>query len=355
MNKVMVVLPTLGTGGGERIAASIAENFSHDKMEILFVILYSKQDSANEKRLDNIDNLKVMYLNKKKGADFSVIGQLRKVIRSFKPDVIHTHLYVVPYVLFAAPRKIKKYHTVHNVAQKEAFGMRRKIHNFAFKFGNFTPVAISHLCAETIEEVYGIKKDSIPCIYNGIDIKHYVPEPTQHEGFRVVNVGRLQPQKNQALAIRSFAKVHAKHPHTVLEIVGEAELRGELERLVSELGLSDCVFLTGQTDNVKEKLNSADVFLQSSDFEGLPVSVLEAMACGLPIISTKAGGTVDIVTEENGILVDVRDEQGLVRAMMKLIEDKTLRLSMAKKSREISLAYSIQICAKQYEELFLKN
>ena len=354
MKKVMIVIPTLGNGGGERIAVSIAENLDSSKVEVLFVLLYPKQDTFNEKRAESIKKIKIVHLNKKYGTDFSVIGQLKRVIRTFKPDVIHTHLYVVPYVLLAAPKKIKKFHTVHNVAQKEAFGMRRKIHNIAFKFGNFTPVAISPLCAETIEEVYGIKKDTIPCIFNGINVDHYVHEPINHNGFRFINVGRLQSQKNQALAIRSFAKVHAKHPNTILEIVGEGELRGNLESLVEQLGLSESVMLTGQSDNVKEKLNYSDAFLQSSDYEGLPVSVLEAMACGLPIVSTKAGGTVDIVSsDKNGFLVDIGDEDGLVQAMNKLIEDNNLRIAMAKESREMSMPYSIQACAKQYEKLFL--
>ena len=355
MKRVMIVLPMLANGGAERIAVTIAENLSLEKIEVMFVLFFSKQDSFNQKKVEDNKYFKVVHLDKKMGTDLSVIGKLRKVIRSFKPDVIHTHLNVVPYVLFAAPRKVKKYHTIHSLAQKESTGIRRKINNFAFKFGNFVPVAISPLCAETVEEVYGIKKEKFPCIYNGIDINHYCPEPITHDKIRFINVGRLQFPKNQDLAIRAFAKVHEKYPDVTIEFVGEGELRGELESLVKDLGLLDCVFLSGQSDNVKEKLNAADIYLQSSDFEGLPVSVLEAMACGLPIVSTKAGGTIDIVVPgENGFLVDVNDEDSLAQAMIKLIDDEAVRTAMGKRSRDMSLKYSIQACAKQYEALFLK-
>lgn len=353
MSRVIIVIPTLGNGGGERMAVTIAEHIDPTKVEILFVVLYPEQNTANERRAKE-KGLKIVHLNKRQGIDISVLKPLRKLIKRFKPDVIHTHLHVVPYVLLASPRKIKKYHTVHNVAQKEAFGLRQKIQSFAFKFGNFVPVAISPLCARTIEEVYGIKQGSFPCIPNGIDIDYFTPKPCDHEGIRFVNVGRLQPQKNQALAIHAFARVHALYPDTSLEIVGEAELRGELETLVEELKLADSVFLSGLSDNVKGKLNSADIYLQSSDYEGLPVSVLEAMACGLPIISTKAGGTVDIVDHgENGFLVDIGDEEGLVQAMILLIKCEPLRRAMAKKSREKAIEYGIQVCSKRYETLFL--
>ena len=91
-----------------------------------------------------------------------------------------------------------------------------------------------------------------------------------------------------------------------MTIVGEGELRTEIEKLIQEYGIEQYVSMPGQCGDVQRRLNAADIFVQSSDYEGLPISGLEAMACGLPIISTKAGGTVDIVkNDENGFLVDI--------------------------------------------------
>ena len=181
------------------------------------VVLYPYEDTDNAlfAKKNAIDTV---YLNKHRGVDFSIVGKLKKEIDTFMPDVIQTHLYVVAYVLLAAPLKIKKYHTVHNVAEKEAFGFRRIINKIAFKFGNFIPVAISPYCAKTIEDVYGIQLKNIPCIMNGVDTSKFVVSPIQHEGTVFINVGRLQSQKNHILLINAFAKVLGKDPTVRLTI-----------------------------------------------------------------------------------------------------------------------------------------
>mgnify|MGYP000075575808 CR=1 FL=1 len=116
------------------------------------------------------------------------------------------------------------------------------------------------------------------------------------------------------MLIRAFAQVKEKEKNTKLIIVGEGELRRELEEIIEKYDLKNYVSMLGQCNNVQERLNASDVFVQSSDYEGLPISGLEAMACGLPIISTKAGGTVDIVKNGiNGFLVDVGDEDELAQ------------------------------------------
>ena len=355
MKKVMVVIPALGSGGGERLAVSVIAHMNPRKVQTRLVVLYPRDNTENAKYVDEM-GIDVVYLNKHKGIDVQIVERLKIEIQAFRPDVIQTHLYVVSYVLLASPRKIRKYHTVHNVAEKEAEGFRRFISRIAFRFGNFIPVAISPYCAETIEQIYHIRATEIPCIINGVDTTEYFPNHRKHNGIRFINVGRLQTQKNQQLAIRAFAEVHKENPLTRLKIVGEGELRGELEQLVKKLGIENVVSFDGQSSEVNEKLNSADVFVQSSDYEGLPISVLEAMACGLPIVSTKAGGTIDIVEDNvNGFLVEMGDLQGLARCMAKLAQDEKLRDDMGGASRHSVIKYDISKCAQEYEKLYFQS
>ncbi len=355
MKKVMVVIPALGSGGGERLAVSLIAKMNPQNISTRLVILYPYQDTENA-RFAMASGIDTIYLNKHRGFDIKIVSKLKKEIKRFAPDIIQTHLYTVSYVLLAAPRKKIKYHTVHNVAEKEAYGMRRLITYIAFRFGNFVPIAISPYCAKTIEDVYHIESSKFPCIVNGVDIEKYRPEPESHAEIRFINVGRLQTQKNQALLIKAFKKVHEEKPNTKLKIVGEGELRPELEMLVKKMKLEDSVDMPGQSSEVQKELNSADIYVQSSDFEGLPISVLEAMACGLPIISTKAGGTVDIVhNDENGFLVDVDDEDGFVEKMRILSANYQMRKKMGQTSRKIVLDYSIEECARKYEELYINS
>ena len=355
MKKVMVVIPALGSGGGERLAVSLIANMNREKIHTKLIVLYPYENTENA-RFAKEQGIETVYLNKHQGVDFSVVNKLKKEIHKFKPDIIQTHLYVVAYVLLAAPLKVKKYHTVHNIAEKEAFGFRRMINRIAFKFGNFTPIAISPYCAKTIERLYGIRLENIPCIMNGVDTDKYSIAPIQHEGTVFINVGRLQMQKNQALLIRAFAQVKEKEKNTKLIIVGEGELRRELEEIIEKYDLKNYVSMLGQCNNVQERLNASDVFVQSSDYEGLPISGLEAMACGLPIISTKAGGTVDIVKNGiNGFLVDVGDEDELAQKMIFLAQNKNIREKMGEESRRIVEMFDIEKCTQKYQALYLKD
>ena len=358
MKKVMVVVPALGSGGGERLAVSLIAKMNPQVIKTKLVVLYPYEntDNATFTKEHAIDTV---YLNKHRGVDFSIVRKLKKEIDEFKPDVIQTHLYVVAYVFFAAPLKTKKYHTVHNVAEKEAFGCRRIINRIAFKFGNFIPVAISPYCAKTIEKLYGIPSERIPCIMNGVDTSKYTIAPIQHEKIVFINVGRLQLQKNHALLIKAFArvvKVVEKEIAVKLIIIGEGELRSEIERLIAQYGIEHYVSMPGQCNDVQRRLNAADVFVQSSDYEGLPISGLEAMACGLPLVSTKAGGTVDIIkNNENGFLVDIGDADELAQKMIFLARNKEIRKKMGNKSRKIVEMFDIDKCAQKYQNLYLEN
>ena len=355
MKKVMVVIPALGSGGGERLAVSLISKMNPEMIQTRLVVLYPHDNTENS-RFAVEHGIDTIYLNKHRGVDFSIIKKLKKEIDEFKPDVIQTHLYVVSYVLLAAPLKMKKYHTVHNVAEKEAFGSRRIINRIAFKFGNFVPVAISPYCAKTIEMLYGIPSNNIPCIMNGVDTSIYKVSPIMHGGTVFINVGRLQVQKNHALLIRAFAKVAEKEPDAKLVIVGEGELRKELEKLIVQYGMEQRVSMPGQCDDVQKKLNAADVFVQSSDYEGLPISGLEAMACGLPLVSTRAGGTVDIIeNNRNGFLVDVGDADGLARKMFFLSRNKEIRKKMGSESRKMVERLDIDECAQKYQKLYLNS
>ena len=349
----MVVVPSLGTGGGEKIAIDIASHIDRKQIEVLIVSLYGKKETVLDRYANSL-GLNIVYLDKKLGFDYRVIGRLRKIYEMFKPNVVHTHLYVVPYVLLSTPRHIKKFHTVHNLAEKEATGLLRIIMRFAYKFWNFNPVAISPLCANSLSKLYKIPFDKIPCILNGINVKQFDLAKKEHSKVRFLNVGRFYPQKNQKLLIDAFAKVHTIVPETELEIVGDGYLRDELEIQVQQLNLTNAVIMKGESDKIACKLCSADVYVMSSDFEGLPVSVLEAMASGLPIVSTAAGGTVDIVTNGvNGLIVDVGNASQLAEAMLNLANDKNLRITMGQKSKERAQYYSIEKCSEEYQRLYI--
>ena len=355
--KVLIVLPELETGGGQRLALSIAHRIDPEDAQIRALVLYPRRGNILEKLADEWQ-LDVQYLQKKKGADLGCIVQIYRAIRQFQPDVIHAHLRVMPYLLLpmCLSKTRLRYYTVHNLADKDARGIKRRILRFAFHHCDVQPVAISDLCRRSVSNVYGIPEQKIHCIYVGIDINRFArPEEYEFKGrFRFAAAGRLTGQKNYPLMLGAFADIHRRFPDTELIIMGDGELRESLEKQCETAGISDSVLFTGNIPDVERYLWDAQAYLMSSDYEGLPQSVEEAMAAGLPIISTKAGGVVDIVEDgKNGILVDCGDQAGLTAAMERLLLSPKLCRQFSDHSAALAQKYSIEACARQYKELYL--
>ena len=140
----------------------------------------------------------------------------------------------------------------------------------------------------------------------------------------IVTVGRLHPQKNQRLLINAFALIADRFPEYTLEIYGSGELENALKRQISSLGLTDRAFLMGTSDRVHELMRGAELFVLSSDYEGLPNTLMEAMAMRLPCVSTdcRPGGARELIDDgRDGIIVPVNDCQKLAAAVAELLDD----------------------------------
>ncbi len=165
--------------------------------------------------------------------------------------------------------------------------------------------------------------------------------PLPFEGERekkIVTVGRLEPQKNQKLLIDAFANIAALFPEHQLEIYGEGKLRNELQEYIKALNLEERVFLKGYHKDIIDKIHKAELFVLPSDYEGMSNALMEAMAIGLPVISTDhpIGGAKELIENEtNGLLVPVSDVDSLINAMNILLSDKEKRKEYSKKAIQI--------------------
>jgi glycosyltransferase involved in cell wall biosynthesis len=138
-------------------------------------------------------------------------------------------------------------------------------------------------------------------------------------------VGRLENPKNPKLLISSFSIVAKYYPNSGLIIVGEGTMRGELEKYVKEIGLQQNIFFLGYRSQpeVSELMNASDVFVLTSVFEGMPVVVLEALCCGLPVVSTNVGEVKLVIKNgESGAVVDSEDPKAIAEAIIKIIENR---------------------------------
>lgn len=362
MKKVMMALPELDVGGAQIMALNLIREIHKISPEIQFQVLLLEAPHGSyleeQCRQENID---VVYLGKEKGLHPSILPRITKAIRAFDPDVIHMHksrfhYFLLPILMCGVKNRL---YTVHSLAEQDTRSKRlRKVMSFAFHHCRVVPVAISDLCRESLVATYGLDGNSIPCIYNGIDTEKFRnPEermPPKEGKLTFVSVGRLSSPKNYPLLLQVAEKVHEKWPDVEFIILGDGELREAVEGQITRQHSQDYIHLMGNVDDVNRYLWKADAFLMTSDYEGLPLTVLEAMAAGLPIVSTKAGGIVDVVGDgENGLLVDCGDEKGLVSAIDRLCTSPELCVTFSKKSRELSLKYSTENMAEAYLKLYL--
>lgn len=152
----------------------------------------------------------------------------------------------------------------------------------------------------------------------------------------IVTVGRLHPQKNQKLLIDAFALIADKIPEYTLEIYGDGELKDELQRQIDELRLTDRVFLKGTSKQIHKLIYDAALFVLSSDYEGLPNTLLEAMALGIPSISTdcKPGGAREIIENGvNGMITPIGNKEELAKIMLQVLRDRSIQQSFSANSR----------------------
>jgi len=169
-------------------------------------------------------------------------------------------------------------------------------------------------------------------------------------------VGRIAEQKGLTYLIQSLPALRSRTSMPFeLRVVGDGPLRADMEALAESLGVSDCVYFTGWVpqSQVRDWLQKADIFVLPSLMEGLSIALLQAMACGLPVVTSDAVGNREVVGNgQNGFLVPVRDVRVWVEALATLIEDRKLRWRMGRRSRELVAKYDWHAVSRAYLQLF---
>ena len=190
----------------------------------------------------------------------------------------------------------------------------------------------------------------ITVIYNPVDVKNYTGKAlTTPKEKIVMSVGRLIPVKNQKLMILAFSEIAQQFPDYKMVIYGEGSFRGELETLINDLGLTQRISLPGNETNIFDKLVSAELFILSSDYEGMPNALLEAMCVGLPVISTKVSGAVDVIKNRvNGILIEKNSVPQLSAAMSELLSDSNTRNAYAEHATELCDLVNVERIIRQW-------
>jgi len=220
-------------------------------------------------------------------------------------------------------------------------------------------IALTEDMKRAMQAIYNRDITIVP---NGIDLKEYTSElPVQNverAEKRILFVGRLHPVKGTQYLLGAMSIVHRELREAKLILVGDGEEREHLETLTDNLGIRECVEFAGRVphERVKDYMNQAEVFVLSSLSEGFPVTILEAMACGLPVVATRVGGIPDIIEDgTNGYLVDTMNQEQLAEALLKLLQDEKLRRDISGNNREKAKKYRWDAVAATLEGIYQKT
>lgn len=224
-------------------------------------------------------------------------------------------------------------------------------------------IAVAEEHGRYIAEHEGCPAAKVRVIPNGVDVARFSPQAADAAlrdelrlpaGSPVAGlVAELRPEKNHRLWLQAAAEIHRQMPEVRFLLVGGGPLREELESLAAELGLADVVRFAGRRMDVPELLRLIDVFVLTSDMEANPVSILEAMACGKPVIASRVGSIPETVTEgQTGYLVDPGQPSQVAERLAELLRNPQQAAAMGRAGREwVVTNYSVERMVRGYEDL----
>lgn len=361
--RIVNVIPQLVSGGGERFTIDLCNALSAQGHEVALIVFFAPEGQLGFYKNDLSDKVKLISLNKKFGFDFTFAFRLRKAIRDFAPDIVNSHLRSMYYMpLSVLTVKAKYFHTVHNTAEVEAAGkIGGTIRKWMFKSGRITPITISPESLVSFEEYYG---QTAPMIFNGRDVPEslQVSDAVRNEidGFKptpnskvLVHIARFTDVKRQDLMARVSKRLHDEGFDFTVLLIGK--LSDEIVKGVEDANCPICHVL-GERHNPLEYLKAADAFCLSSTYEGMPISLIEAMGTGAIPVCTPVGGIVNVVKDgETGFLSTDISEESYYDAVKRFLQmDDSKSAEMKAKVIEGYKPFTMRECASKYLDLYNK-
>ena len=356
---------SLGDGGMERGLLNIVNRADQAEFSHVILCLGEAGPLANRVRSPNC---RVVELKKTFGNDPRLPLRIAAWARHFRLDILHARGWPTLVETALAARVARVRRTVygfHGKTMEELKGksLRRRLVEMVFMRLYSRIVTLTDSMKADIADACHLDPARVLVIPNGVDIEVFRPHRDRRRlraefglpvnGLIVGNVARLDPVKNHTILFRALSRLRCIGMEVFLLLIGDGPERARLEREIREAGLTPWVHLLGQTDRVSDLLNCMDIYVQPSFYEGFSNTVLEAMACGLPVVAARTGGTVDLLRAgENGYLFDPRDDEGLSMLLLAL-KDKARRQTMGMHARKQAIErFRLTTMTQGYEQMY---
>lgn len=338
--EIVLIITGLGMGGAEKQVCLLADRFAHLGHR---VTLFSLTDSAFVKPTHQ--SIKIIELGMKK-TPFGFLCaylKLRKLIKKSQPDVIHSHMFHANIMarLLRLTTKLKRL-----VCTAHSNNEGGKLRMLTYRLTNFLADINTNVSIKSVQafiEQKAVNKGQMQAVYNGIDIHRFSPNDNKQilatidvpdDKFIFIAVGRLTEAKDYPNLFNAMAILKNINPNFVILVVGDGELKVELQSTVQDLDLNKHIHFLGVRNDVPALMNASDAFVLPSAWEGFGLVVAEAMACEKPVVVTDCGGVAEVL-DDCGLLVKPRDSKALAQAMLDILNMTQLeRQLIGKKARQ---------------------
>lgn len=362
--KIIQLLYSLSSGGAEKFVVNLSNQLAKEGHDVTICML------LNETNHNWVFNKQFIQPNVKfKSFEFSKGFSLKKVrivcqyLKKESPQIVHCHLNVIPYIFPLAfnNKKITFIHTIHNIAEKASgLKIQRNINRFFYKTNRIIPITISKECKQSFENYYDLPNtvridNGCPAIKPSkyfTDVQNEIKKFKHTKNTKIfIHIARCHPAKNQELLINAFNRLYAHNVDFSLLIVGAGY--NSKEGIKLQQIANPHIYFLGEKNNVGDYLLHSDAFCLSSIYEGLPISLIEAMSCGVTPICTPVGGIPDVITDKRtGYLSNecsVESYCSAIQLYLKKAIDKDVLIN------HFNTHYSIEKCAKDYLKIFNKQ
>ncbi|EGV44811.1 glycosyltransferase family 4 protein [Bizionia argentinensis JUB59] len=352
--KIAFIISSLTPGGAERVVSTLANAFVED-YHVLIITLYNNKPFYSLDERVQLVSCKLTYSNKKHilhslAINYKLIRRIYIILKKEKADlaigfmtttniytIIASQLLNIPNII--SERTHPEYSSLTNLWSK----IRRQVYPYCGKL-----IVQTRVIKTYFEEFLGPSKINI--IRNPLSESMLNFQDSNIKGEHIVlSVGRLTAVKNHKMLIEAFCELDIDHWKLI--IIGEGRLRNELELLIKKYQAEDRIDLIGTVNNVQDFYNRAGIFAFTSNYEGFPNTLTEAMAFGLPCVSTNcpSGPSEIIDSGKNGLLIPVGDKNALKVELKRLIENPNLRKNLGIDAKESTRNYEIAIIKSQWK------
>ena len=357
--KVFYLIGSLDVGGAEKTLVDLVNNI--DKLQYNPKIYTIKHTGAFYDEIT--DDVPVHSLNATSKIDIRAPIQFSRILREEKPDILQSFLFFDNSLARLTSVVSPKTSVITGVRSvPDRLPLLRDISDRGLQLLSDHIVSNSKAGAEWVID-RGADSNKVSVIPNGRDINKYASATASTKLINELNlfaspivgtVGRLLEIKGHFDMVHAWPDIIKKHPNAELLFVGEGPAREELEQLVIDLDISENVTFAGQRNDVPELLDLMDVFVFPSHYEGLPGALIEAMAAGLPIVTTPVGGIPELIENNaNGIYVTPESPDSISEGIHNLLENKKLRVRLGEEAENVARDhYSLETMVAQFEDLY---